>query len=489
MKTWPKQNPAIVVALAAMPICLTLGSLLFYIFFADKIIESMHKGESLDILNDLIQDRHDPLDYHLWRGRLLFSRMVLIGIVAYLIAMGVIFRRKVRQVISDFFSAEAHPVNLAIFRLVLFGTIFYSVWSERSLAVLFSNVPAELRVAPVGLGSILPYLPINEAWASVSTVLLLIFSFTGMIGLFTRTSAFLTVIFGFYVLGIPQFFGKVNHYHHLLWFPAILAGSRCGDVFSCDAIFAAWKRADRGDTDPPGSSVAYGLPLRFVWLLMGIIYFFPGFWKFWRKGFAWALSENVKFYMYSEWHMLGGWTPIFRIDQYPIMYQLGGIGTILFEVSFIFLIFSARTRIWAFFSGLAFHNITFMFMRISFWSLQTCYVAFLNWDVIFQRIGRWLYKKEMYVVFDGSCSLCRRTVASLRVVDVLQRVSYVDGFDKEQMALHGLQCLDEATILSDMQAIVQNKRWSGFAAYRALAWRMPVLWPALPFAYALRHIF
>ncbi|MFE1744162.1 hypothetical protein [Coleofasciculus sp. H7-2] len=102
-----------------------------------------------------------------------------------------------------------------------------------------------------------------------------------MIGLFSRTSALLTAFIGFYALGIPQFFGKVDRDHHLLWFSAILAASRCGDYFSGDAIFTAWKRADRGVVEPPSSSSIYALPLRFVWLLLGIIYFFLGFWKFW----------------------------------------------------------------------------------------------------------------------------------------------------------------------------------------------------------------
>ena len=44
-------------------------------------------------------------------------------------------------------------------------------------------------------------------------------------------------------------------------------------------LVAAWKRANRGVTDPPGPSRTYALPIRFVWLLMGLIYFFPGFWN------------------------------------------------------------------------------------------------------------------------------------------------------------------------------------------------------------------
>ena len=60
-----------------------------------------------------------------------------------------------------------------------------------------------------------------SAWCFLS-------SFTGMVGLFTRTSALFTTVLSFYVLGIPQFYGKVNHYHHLLWFAGILRQADAG---------------------------------------------------------------------------------------------------------------------------------------------------------------------------------------------------------------------------------------------------------------------
>jgi hypothetical protein len=139
--------------------------------------------------------------------------------------------------------------------------------------------------------------------------LFVVFCFAGLIGFWSRTSALLTAFFGFYVLGIAQIFGKVNHYHHIIWFSALLAASPCGAMLSCDAIFFAWKRADRGITRPPGASLAYAVPLRFVQLLLGLIYFFPGFWKVWWGGLDWVLSENLKFQMYLKWMEVSSWTP------------------------------------------------------------------------------------------------------------------------------------------------------------------------------------
>jgi predicted DCC family thiol-disulfide oxidoreductase YuxK len=349
--------------------------------------------------------------------------------------------------------------------------------------VWFSQIPAELRVAPIGLGWLLDYLPINPTWVRVSSTLLLVCSFTAMIGLFTCTSALLTVVLSFYVLGIPQFYGKVNSYHHLLWFAAILAACRCGDTFSCDALIAAWRRADHGSIDPPGVSQMYALPLRFVWLLMGVMYFFAGCWKFWSSGVDWALSENLKFVMYQKWTELDGWTPFFRIDQYPFLYKAAALGTIVFEISFVFLLFSRRLRFLAPLGGIIFHTMTEVFMRISFSSLVRCYVVFFDWHAIFRRMGCWLYGEEMYVLYDGNCQLCRRTIASLQVFDIFGRVLYVNACDDEAVKDHGLQWLHSPALMADMHVIIQQKVWRGFAAYRALAFRIPILWPAVPFLY------
>ncbi len=474
-KNGSKEDKVMLIASLVILSCVVLGSL-FYVLFGNQLIESVYRGGFLDKPIES-KENHVPLE----QVRVAFSRIVLICITIQLIVVVSLLHRRTRGIIKRFFTATTHPINLAVFRIVLFFTLFNSV--DVSEVVWFSQFPVELRFAPTGLEWLPDYLPINETWATASSTLFRVFCFTGMIGLFTRTSVLLTLMFGFYVLGIPQFFGKISHYHHLIWFLAILAVSRCGDVFSCDAIWAAWKRADHDVTDPPGPSRIYALPLRFVWLLIGVIYFFPGFWKLGWAGFDWALSDNLKFRLYKTWLEVGNWTPFFRMDHYPLLYKMAAIGTIIFEISFIFLIFFPRLRILAALGGLALHNMTNIFMRIPFWWLQACYVVLFDWNAIFHRIGRWFYGEEMYVVYDGNCKICRRTIASLRVFDIFGRVNYVNALNKEAIKNHGLHWLDSTDIITDMYAIVGRKSWDGFSAYRALATRIPILWPVLPFLF------
>lgn len=413
---------------------------------------------------------------------LLFHRTILTGIALLLLALAFRWRHQIQRIIVNYFTEATHPVNLAIFRIVLFGTLIAFV--DIPEAVWFSELPEELRFLPKGFGWVFNYLPINPTLVQVTGILLIVFSFTAMIGLFTRTSAWLTVIFGFYVLSISQLFGKIDHYNHMLWFPAILAASRCGEVLSVDAVLAAWKRADRGVVEPPSSSSIYALPIRFVWLLMGMIYFFPGVAKLWASGFLWAFSDNLKFRLYQSWiDRADGWMPFFRVDKYPALYQPAALGAILFEISFIFLIFLPRWRMLAVVGGLSFHTMTNWLMRIPFWTLRNCYVVFFDWHAIFNRIGRWLFPKEMYVIYDGQCKFCRRTIASLRVFDILGRLTFVNVYDLQTLKKHNLNWLDFNALAADMHAVVDKKTWLGFSAYRAFAPRIPIFWPILPLLY------
>jgi predicted DCC family thiol-disulfide oxidoreductase YuxK len=485
MTNWSKEDKLTLIVSLTSFACVAVGTL-FYLLFGHQLIATMYNGESIEFLNKLIEHHRigrpwGTLEHYLTLSRLLFSKIVISFIAMSFLIIVIIKRRSLQHIISDFFSAVTHPINLAVFRVVLFYTIFDAV--DRPSVLWFSQVPTELQVAPFGAKWLIDYVPINVTWATTASTLLLISSFTAMIGLFTRISTLITVLLGIYVLGIPQFYGKVNHYHHLLWFAAILAVSRCGDALSCDAIFAAWKRADRGIIAPPGPSHIYALPLRFVWMLMGVIYFFTSFWKVWETGVDWVLSNNLKFIMYAKWLDLGGWMPVFRIDAYPFLYKLAAVGTITFEISFIFLIFSKRFRLLAPIGGIFFHTMTEIFMHISFRSLLRCYVAFFNWHAILSRVGHWVYSDDMYVLYDGSCKLCRRTIAALRVFDIFGRVTYINALDEKALTDNALCRIDSAALMRDMHAVVGNKKWVGFAAYRALAARIPILWPAVPLLY------
>ena len=353
------------------------AALLFYNCCLDKVITAMYRGESLPFLNHLIKDTSGtPLSYYIIRARLVFSYLTLLAAAAHLCMAAVLARHFTWRVVVDFFTTPTSSINLAIFRIAVFVGVLSQI--HPSETIWFGKVPHVLQMAPVGVGWLLPHLPVSESWLTTAVILLFTVCATGILGFFARTSALLALLGSFYVLGVPEFYGTVEHYHHLLWFLAILAVSPSGDALSLDALLKASKQKGTGPALLPQPSVVYALPLRFACLLIGLIYFFPGFWKIRISGFDWAFTDNLRYVMYARWMDLDAFTPFFRLDLHPLLYRSIALGTLVFELSFILVIFFPRLRVLAALAGLGFHFGSGMFMRIPFFDLWICYVALFD---------------------------------------------------------------------------------------------------------------
>jgi predicted DCC family thiol-disulfide oxidoreductase YuxK len=412
--------------------------------------------------------------------RVMLSRALFGAVLLGLVVLGLRHPQFVKKTWRDFWYAVGHPLNLAVYRIVLFATIFWDLDGDYPLRelIFFSELPTELRFPPRGLELITPHLPTSAALAVTGYLVVQVFAFTAMVGLFSRTSAAVVAIGGIYGMGVPQFYGQVNHYHHMLWFAAVMACSRCGDFLSIDALRLAWRRADQGIVEPPAPSREYALPIRMIWLLMGVLYFFPGFWKLWVSGLDWAFSDGFKHTLHMKWHQLEGWTPGFRLDRYPLLYQPAALVAMLFEIAFAFLIFFPKGRLVLLVFGLGFHNVTTYFMRIPFLTLQTSYVSFVDWDRGCRWLGRKLYPQMLSVLYDGSCGVCRRTIAMLRMFDVFGRIAFVNAADTADDGRH--LGVERTQLMVHMHAVRGQRVWRGFEAYRAMAARIPILWPIWP---------
>jgi hypothetical protein len=80
--------------------------------------------------------------------------------------------------------------------------------------------------------------------------------------------------------------------------------------------------------------------------------------------------------------------PTLRVDQTPALLTLGALAVVAFELSFIALIWSRRTRWLAGCAGLAFHAATELFMFIPFSSLWACYVVLFDVSGLLDRWRR-----------------------------------------------------------------------------------------------------
>ena len=375
----------IFVTLSILVIVFSIAGWIAWEKYGDAVIEAAYNGRSISFVNTYVAIHRsiDPadrtLDYFLLNGMPVIPR--LCGMMLLLSIVALVSVRYGRSKIRRFFSEATSPLNLAAFRIVLFSTLL--IYADLPLIIKYSGFPRELVVAPPGLGWILSFLPISPAWSGIAAGIFALACVGALLGYRTRLSAGIAAVIGIYVLGIPQFFGKIDHYHHLLWFAAVVAASPSGRVLSIDSLIA--KQRSPGMTSPERST-QYLLPLRFVMLLMGVIYFFAGFWKFVIGGVGWGTGETMRDILYAQWFRLD-WIPALRIDQYPVLCSLSGVAVLIFELGFLFALFFPRVRSFAAIGGIVFHLSVYFFAHINFWNLAVCYIVFVDLEPLFGKFA------------------------------------------------------------------------------------------------------
>jgi hypothetical protein len=287
-----------------------------------------------------------------------------------------------------FFNEYASPYTLAVLRVVFYGFVSIGFTAPLYLADIWqapfpwAEIPASQRIAPPFMDWYAMHVPISPLLASVALKTIAISAFAAMLGFGTRFFSVIFLIGTFYLNGFPNFFGKINHNHYIIWFAAILCFAPCADVLSVDAW---WRKRKTAGSEPPAKPVNYyNVPIKLVALLIGIIYFFPGFHKIWSSGLQWALSDNVRNQGYLKWFEIDKWPNGGSEHFYHFAFMIAGLFTLYFETTFIFLLFQKKARVFAVILGLIFHLATFWLMHINFIYLLLCYVIFIDWDNVFK---------------------------------------------------------------------------------------------------------
>jgi hypothetical protein len=256
--------------------------------------------------------------------------------------------------------ATGDPLDLAVFRIAVSVVVLGSadVWEAHTWA-------RAVVAPPAGWGLVGAWLPPSERSALVMTAVVLVAALLTLVGCFTRIAATVGALGLAWLLAVPQHSGQVLHTHHLVWFFALVAAGPSGDALSWDA----W----RAGRERPAPSLAHGLPVRFAWLAIGLLFFFPGAWKL-HGGVEWlhALPALV------EWKRFQLGLPL-AAPLPALLLEVGGVVTVALELFVGVLFLFRRTRVVAACAGLVFHLGVQVVMGIGFSSLWACYVVFGDW--------------------------------------------------------------------------------------------------------------
>lgn len=283
------------------------------------------------------------------------------------------------KILTFLFSA-ASAYNLAIYRIAFFLTLIYTY--SGLLHKSFTIIEHKDREALPFIGWLIEILPITQELYLIVTLTGIICCLFLVFGLFSRFFLFVNAVIVCYIIAVPNFYGKLWHSQFQIWVSWILLFAPVSDVYSLDKLFFKKKKQQ-------SKSPNYNFPIKIIWLQFGIIYFWAGFYKLWDVGFEWALGETMINQVQLEWFEHFDNLPIFRIDYYPALLNIGGLICILFELSFGFFLFHPRLKYISIIGGILMHNVIGIFMYIAFLRLQVQYIVFLN----FEKVLKWIKGK------------------------------------------------------------------------------------------------
>lgn len=280
-----------------------------------------------------------------------------------------------------FWFAPASPVNLAVCRILFFGALalHYApldlhAWGD--VAPVFWSPPWSFALLGLPVLRSGPLLVVEWTWK-----LALI---AACVGLATRVSTALCLVLGFYLLGLPNGFGKIHHYDAVVVFAfAILALARSGDALSLDRWLAR--------TPPPiAASGEYTWPIRMVWLLMALLFFGAGVSKLRTSGLAWIFSDNLAVFLVQAQYHYGNAVPATSfglvLARHPWLCRALAAATVLGEIGYPLALISRRARVLLVPGVLLMQIGIRVLLGPSFLAWMLCNVFWVPWDRVL-RIG------------------------------------------------------------------------------------------------------
>jgi len=310
------------------------------------------------------------------------------------------------------------------------------------------------------------------------------------IGLFTRFSTAVSFAICVYLFGIQNNFGRTHHLEILLlWAFLIMTFSRCGDGWSVDRLIKTARTGMGPGSEPREVSGEYTWPIRLIWVVMAMIYFAAGCSKLRHSGIAWVTSDSMSYFLMRPPYHVADAEPLLNwglwMSRHPFAsHGMAAMGIGL-ELSYPLALFDRRLRYLIMASGMMMQTGIALMMGPNFYQMVLCQLLWLPLDRIFYWVqGKFSGKKTYAMIFDGSCGLCKKTIAVVKSLDLLSHVEYLDAVNRWPEILARFPNLDRDRCLEDMHAVDEAGRVRvGFEAYRGLAWVLPLGWVTLPVFY------
>ena len=306
------------------------------------------------------------------------ARRLLFTLSGLAFVIGIYLTRWRRHLLA-FWRTPSTAFNLGVLRLLV---VWQVVTFPLDAIYALPQFTADGLSLPIGYGWIRGFAPLSAFAIAVAMRAFYVVGGLAFFGVFTRLTVPLLTAIAFWTMLGSQLVGKMHHFHHLWLALAALSLSPCGDALSVDALWRRWRTGRRPSV---AASNRYGRAFVLLWSTMGLIYFFPGYWKFVVGGFEWAFSDNVQLKILAKAFETGQ-EPNVPLYNYPWICRFGGLATIIFEMAFPFAMVFPRARALFALAGVGFHEGNRQTMQIGFSSLEWFYLSFVDWSGLGRRI-------------------------------------------------------------------------------------------------------
>ncbi len=261
--------------------------------------------------------------------------------------------------------------QLALVRIVSYGLLFaiYLPLDDRGWTQV-----SPVFWMPISWFRFLSGPPRDPALISVLQILWKASLLTSAIGFVSRLSMLTAAALGYFLLGLPDCFGKI---HHLDGFPVlllcILALSRCADALSVDRILRRKKA-------PAAASGQYAWPIRLAQTLFLLVFFAAGYAKLRNGGLAWMTAANMRSIWLGELFTHLPPTRLGSIMAHSTwLAQSAAVATVMVELSALPALFIRRLRIVTLLALLGLQTLIALMLGVYFTPHLVGYALFLPW--------------------------------------------------------------------------------------------------------------
>lgn len=390
--------------------------------------------------------------------------------------------KSIPQLWFRLFLTERPSISLSLFRIAVAVTVGFHVLpsfchlGDNYFATAFKTY--NVNFFTVGVIELIQQSP---QWLIITAVIwFFLFWAFFLVGFMSQLSCIAMTLGCYYFYALNSF-----HVGTLSWdillvtlFLMCITGYH-GDYFSMDCLL-------KGDENAYKKERPYFLQ-RLLQLQVGFTFFYTALYKVTAQG-NW-LTDNPIYYLMN--YPMEGVVKSFILRDFlmhhPQLCYVIGLSIVLVEFSMIFLLFWHKTRVSAIYTGIFFHILLILTLdvpAIFLFLFPPQLLLFINPEkaIIWVKAKRAYHQsaKRPQLIYDGACGFCRASVQQLKIMDLFDRVDYLDYQSFPDLAaLH--PALNKEKAASQIHLIEPSGPLTGgFFAFRRLSLLMPMLYPAVP---------